>query len=147
MRKKLIHWVHWSKTPIIVPRWLLTMKYAGFIILGILSALSGGLRTLNTVAVDIYPTVWSFGVIAVGAAALVGSLKEKWECHVEKWAGLVLFGLLLSWAFASMIIAFNEGDLARATGAFAILLLSMLPGVRSFSLLSQHGVGGGSKKV
>lgn len=140
MRKKLITWVHWSKTPVIVPRWMLTAKYFGFIILGAFSAFSGGLRTLNVVTDELYPTLWSFGVITLGAVALVGSLREKWECHVEKWASLVLFGLLLSWAFGSMFIAFNEGDLARATGAFAILLLSMLPGVRAFSLLRQWGL-------
>lgn len=137
MRKKILHW---SKTPIIVPRWMLFLKYVGFVVLGVLSAIAGGLRTLNTVTTDVYPTVWSFGVILFGAIAAVGALREKWECHIEKWASLILFGFLLSWAVGSIFIALGEGDVNRATGAFAILLLSMLPGVRAFSLLSQWGI-------
>lgn len=137
MRHKLLRW---SKTPIFVPRPVLTLKYIGFVILGIFSALAGGIESINRATFEDYTFFWSYAVIAVSFVATVSSFREGWERHLEKWSALLLFGLLSSWSVAAVIRAFAEGDLNRVTGAFAILLLSMLPGTRAFGLLRKWGV-------
>lgn len=130
MRKKLITW---GKTPIFVPRWLLTAKYLGFVIMGILFLLWGN-ATLSLATFEGYTTFWAASVILTSVLSLPGSIHEKFE-PVEEWAALILSALITSWAVAAIWRAFNEAEFNRIPGAWAILLVGMLPAARAFGLL------------
>jgi hypothetical protein len=131
VRKKLADW--WDRNPIIVPRWLLTVKYLGFVILGILT-LIGGIPSLQLFTFDGYTTFWAIAVITVGVGAAVGTFRGSWEGY-EKWAVVILTGLLMTWSVAAIIRSVFEGDIERLAGSWAVFMLSMLPAARAIGLL------------
>lgn len=133
MRKKILNWVHWWKTPIFVPRWMLSAKYSGFIIMGILFLLWGN-ATLQLATFDLYTTFWACGVIATAALCLPGSVHDKFE-SLEKWCALILGGLIMSWSVAAIWRAFAESEFSRIPGAWAVFLVGMFPLARGFGLL------------
>lgn len=130
MRKKLIHW---AKTPIFVPRWMLSAKYIGFVVLGLFILLWGN-PTLSLATFDGYTTFWAIGVMATATFSLPGSFRERYESF-EKWTALILAGLVTTWSVAAIIRAVNEGTFERIPGAWAILMLGLLPAARAFGLL------------
>ena len=130
MKKRLLSW---SKDPIHVPRWMLTLKYVAIIVLGILSFI-GGIPSLTIATFDTYTVYWSVGLIACSAIAAILSFRKAWEPG-EKWFALIVAGLLMSWAGAAIWRASVEGDITRVAGAFAVLVISFLPAVRAFGLL------------
>lgn len=130
MKKRLLSW---SKDPIHVPRWMLTLKYAAFVVLGILSFI-GGIPSLTLATFDTYTAYWSIGLVVCSVIAAVLSFRKAWEPR-EKWFALLVAGLLLTWAGAAIWRASSEGDITRVAGAFAVLIISFLPAVRAFGLL------------
>lgn len=130
MKKRLLSW---SKDPIHVPRWMLTLKYVAFAILGILSFI-GGIPSLTLATFDTYTAYWSIGLVVCALIAAVLSFRKAWEPR-EKWFALIVAGLLMSWAVAAIWRASVEGDITRVAGAFAVLVISFLPAVRAFGLL------------
>lgn len=130
MRKKLISW---GKTPIFVPRWMLSAKYAGFIVMGILFLLWGNV-TLQLATFDLYTKFWAAGVIITAVLSLPGSIRETYE-SLEKWAALILSGLIMSWAVAAIFRAISESELSRIPGAWAVFLVGLFPLARGFGLL------------
>lgn len=133
MRKKILNWVHWWKTPIFVPRWMLSAKYLGFIVMGLLFLLWGNV-TLQLATFDLYTTFWACGVIATAALCLPGSVHDKFE-SLEKWCALILGGLIMSWSVAAIWRAFAESEFSRIPGAWAVFLVGMFPLARGFGLL------------
>lgn len=127
----------WSRDPIHVPRWMLTLKYFAFVILGVLAVI-GGIPTLNSLTFDAFTTGWSGGLVIAAAIAAVASFQKHWE-GLEKWAALVVTALLVTWAIAAMVRAVGEGDVGRMAGAFSILVMSMLPAVRVLGLMKTAG--------
>jgi hypothetical protein len=54
----------------------------------------------------------------------------------EKKGALVVWALLSTWAIAALARAlFVEPDIDRLSGAWSVVLISMLPGARAFGLL------------
>jgi hypothetical protein len=135
MKKRFIAW---SKEPIHVPRWMLTMKYFAFAILGLLSFI-GGIPTLSIATFDTFTTAWSGGLVVAGTVAAITSIRRSWE-GVEKWAALIVAALLFTWAVAAIIRAASEADISRVAGAFAVLVISMLPAARAFGLMRRAGL-------
>lgn len=133
MRKKILNWVHWWETPIFVPRWMLSAKYLGFILMGLFFLLWGNV-TLQLATFDLYTTFWASGVIVTSILCLPGSVHDRFEA-LEKWCALVLGGLIMSWAVAAIWRAFAEGDFTRIPGAWAVFLVGMFPLARGFGLL------------
>lgn len=127
----------WSREPIHVPRWMLPGKYFAFMILGVLSVI-GGISTLELATFDAFTTYWSAMLVLSSAVAMVLSLRAEWE-SAEKWAVLVIASLLISWATAAIIRAATEGDVGRIAGAFAVLVISLLPATRALGLLRNAG--------
>lgn len=136
MRK---HLLTWRDSTFESPKWLLTIKYMFFFVLGLLSSIFGASQSLNVLTFEGYTTFWSFGLTAVSAVAAVASFRTSWEQTWEKWPAVILTGLLLTWAAAAILRAINEGDPGRVQGAFAILGLAMLPGTRALGLLRKSG--------
>lgn len=130
MRKKLFSW---GKTPIFVPRWMLSAKYAGFIVLGTLFLLWGNV-TLSLATFDGYTTFWAIAVLISSVLCLPGSIDDRFE-DLEKWSALVLSGFIASWAVAAGVVAVSMEELNRIPGAWAILLVGMFPAARAFGLL------------
>lgn len=124
----------WHKDPLVIPRSLLTAKYIGFAVLGVI-VLLGGLPTLDLLTFEGYTALW--GILLTGAS-LWGSyysLAETGEKQ-EKKGALVVWALLSTWAIAAMARAlFIEPDIERLSGAWSVVLISMLPGARAFGLL------------
>ena len=135
MKKRL---TNWFKDPILVPRWLITLKYLAFAILGALSVI-GGIPTLALATFESFTTYWSAGLIVAAVIAAVASLERRWE-EAEKWSGLVVFALLASWSVAAIWRAASEGDVDRMAGAFAVLIISGLPGARVLGLMRGAGL-------
>lgn len=136
MRK---HLLTWKDSTFDAPKWLLSAKYFFFAILGLLATIFGASESLNVLTFEGYTTYWSAGLTAVSVVALVASFRTKWEQTWEKWAAVIITGLLLSWAAAAIIRAITEGDPGRVQGAFAIVGLTMLPGSRALGLIRKTG--------
>ncbi len=112
---------------------MLSAKYAGFIVMGILFLLWGN-RTLSLATFDLYTTFWAAGVIATAALCLPGSIHDRFE-DLEKWSALILSGLIMSWATAAIFRAFWESELSRIPGAWAVFMVGLFPMARAFGLL------------
>lgn len=132
------HLIEWSKEPIIVPRWLLTLKYIAFVVLGTLSVI-GGIPSITVATFETFTTVWSAGLVVSAVIAGVASVRREWE-DTEKWASLAITAFLLTWSVAAIWRAVTEGDIDRAAGAFAVLVITFLPGARAFGLLRNTGL-------
>lgn len=126
----------WHKDPLVIPRSLLTAKYVGFVILGFL-VLLGGLPTLDLLTFDGYTAVWAALLTVSSAWGAAYSVSEKGEKR-EKLGAVAVWALLATWAIAAMARAiFVEPDLERLSGAWSVVLISMLPGARAFGLLKR----------
>lgn len=132
------HLSAWEREPDVrIPRWLVTAKYVAFIVLGAL-AIWAGIPTLTLATYDMFTAVMSVGLILASTIGAVASSRMDWE-WVEKWSALVIAAFLSTWALASIWRAVSEGDLGRVTGAYAILVIAMLPAARSFGLMTRAG--------
>jgi hypothetical protein len=124
----------WHKDPLVIPRSLLTAKYVGFAILGVL-VLLGGLPTLDLLTFEGYTFLWATLLTGASLWGAYYSISETGEKR-EKWGAVLVFALLATWAIAAIIRAvFVEPDLERLSGAWSVVLISMLPGARAFGLL------------
>lgn len=126
------------KSPILVPRWMLTTKYVFFAVLGLLSAI-GGIETLNILTFEGYTTYWSALLVPAAMIAAWGSMSEDRD-RVEKWGAVVVTALLGSWSIAAIIRAVAEGDLGRSAGALTVLIMTLLPATRAVWLLRRAGL-------
>lgn len=124
----------WHKDPLVIPRSLLTAKYVGFAILGLI-VLLGGLPTLDLLTFEGYTALWAILLMGASAWGAFYSVHESGEKR-EKSGALVVWALLATWAIAAMARAlFIEPDIDRLSGAWSVVLISMLPGARAFGLL------------
>lgn len=124
----------WHKDPLVIPRSLLTAEYVGFAILGFL-VLLGGLPTLDLFTFEGYTAVWAGAMLLSSLWGAYYSLSEAGEKR-EKLGAYGGFILLFTWAIAALLRAlFFEPDIDRLSGAWSVLLISMLPGVRAFGLM------------
>lgn len=124
----------WHKDPLVIPRSLLTAKYVGFAILGVI-VLLGGLPTLDLLTFDGYTAIWAGFLTLSSLWGAYYSLAETGEKR-EKWGAVVVFALLATWALAAIARAvFVEPDIDRLSGAWSVVLISMLPGARALGLL------------
>lgn len=131
------HLSAWSREPIIVPRWVLTAKYVAFTVLGILTVI-GGIPTIALATFDSFTTFMSAGLVLASFVGTVASFRRDWE-WVEKWAALSIAAILSTWAVAAIWRAASEGDVGRVAGAFAVVVVAMLPAARALDLLGKAG--------
>lgn len=126
----------WHKDPLIVPRSLLTAKYAAFAILGILVFL-GGIPTIDLLTFQGYTALWALALFGASTWGAVYSVSETGERR-EKLGAVGVFALVFSWALLAMGRALfgPEGiEWDRIAGAWAVAIVSMFPGARAFGLL------------
>jgi hypothetical protein len=116
-------------SPIVIPRWVLTAKYAIFVILGALTFVRG-LVTLDLTTPASYQPFWA-GAVALGAVvALVGSIDPRGE-KVEQWAAAWIAGWLSFLAVQAFFISTGAGWLF-------IAMVTLLPVGRAFMLFSRR---------
>lgn len=130
MKKKF---QQWHSSPLVIPRSVLTVKYLGFAILGVLGVI-GGMPTLDLLTFQGYTVLWCALLVISGVWGAIYSFDESGEKR-EKYAAVAIAGLILTWSIAAMWRAIVEGDIGRVSGAFSIFLLCMFPGARALGLL------------
>lgn len=131
-------WTAVRGAPIIVPRWMLTAKYALFVALGVVAGIAG-IPTLSLTTWEGYTTIWAV-LLAVGAAvAAVGSLRVRCE-PAEAAGATVVVALLSAYAIGAMVLAVGSADSGRAALAIVLLIVTLLPAVRAVPLLLRVGV-------
>jgi hypothetical protein len=119
------------RTPILIPRWVLALKYGLFILLGVAIWRTTSPSFVQVVG-DWYTTAWSWCLIAAALVALVGSLSERTE-KVERVGVSALACLLLAYAVAPLNLVLR-GDPDRTATSVVALIVSLLPLARSLQL-------------
>jgi hypothetical protein len=119
------------RTPILIPRWVLALKYGLFILLGVAIWRTTSPSFVQVVG-DWYTTAWSWCLIAGAVVALLGSLREKTE-KVERVGASALACLLLAYAVAPLNLVLR-GDPDRTATSVVALIVSLLPLARSLQL-------------
>lgn len=122
---------YWLSSPISFPRWLLTVKYALFVILGI-TGLSAGLPTLSLTTPAWYIPAWSWLIISCSVVAAVASTQPKWA-STERWGAVGLVGTLASYWFAAFLL-FITGDMNRGSFSVLLFIVTVLPALRAADL-------------
>lgn len=119
------------RTPILIPRWVLAIKYGLFILLGVAIWRTTSPSFVQVVG-DWYTTAWSWCLIAGAVVALLGSLREKTE-KIERIGASALACLLLAYAVAPLNLVLR-GDPDRTAFSVVALIVSLLPLARSLQL-------------
>lgn len=121
---------------IIVPRWLLTVKYGMIMLIG-LSVFINTAPSLTEVTGASATAVWGMALAATSTACMITSITPKWEV-AERWCVLVLSSLLLGYAFAPIQLVIN-GDMDKATYSIIALTISLVACSRTWQLLRKTG--------
>lgn len=133
-----------AREPITIPRWALSLKYLGFVALGVATSFAG-VPSLQEATWRAYTIYWAAALTVVAVFAALGSLRAEWEA-IEKWGAVGISSILSAYTFASIVITshmFETGDPgAPGRVAFTIILgiINMLPIGRSISLLRRTGM-------
>lgn len=130
--------INWSKSPIIVPRWMLTLKYVVLSALGTAIALATA-PSLEDSLGDWLSTYWGYAILISGLLAAIGSARFRWEA-LERWSGSALSILLLVYALSPVLIIITEGDLDRLVYSITAIGLAMTPSARAVYLLRRTGL-------
>ena len=126
-----------QREPIIIPRWVLTVKYAVFILLGVTVFIASS-PAVDEVTPDWLTPIWGIGISVSAVIALVGSLTQRLEV-LERWACAVLASLFLVFALAPIVLVI-QGDEDRAMYSVIALGFALLPIARAAQLLSRTGM-------
>jgi hypothetical protein len=123
---------NWASAILVIPRWLLTVKYALFALYGVVTAIAG-VPTIAESVDTVYAFIWSVVFTVVAALAAFGSISEKYEC-LEKWAAVSMVALLSSLLVGAIELV-GLGDLNRAGFTILVLIVTLLPGARGAALI------------
>lgn len=117
----------YSRTPILIPRWVLTGTYLSFTVLAALVGLKG-LNALDFSRWDGYTPLWCLALVVGSVVAAYASLKPERE-KIEKWAAAWVTG----WLAVVLVVTFIH---AASTSAawFYMLLVTVLPAGRAVHL-------------
>lgn len=126
------------RAPLTVSRYVLTVKYALFALLGIAVGTATAPSTFDAITPDWYTPVWGVVLTASSAVALVSSLKETRE-RAERWAVSLIACLLIGYAFAPIVFLL-EGDLDRLAYSVVALTVAVVPTARAIQLLRRTGL-------
>lgn len=121
---------HLRLEPIIVPRWMLVIKYSLFALLGVVLARSGS-PSIEAQTGDLSLLVYGLLITAGSLLAVVGCVTVEW---VEMTGALALWVLLLVYVGAVSGRALS-GNLDVQAIALVVLIVSLLPAFRGFGIL------------
>lgn len=128
------------RSPLIIPWWVLTIVYGGFIALG-LASIAFGSPTLDLTTPHGYVIFWGAAVAISATGAMYGSMSSHREV-LERWSATILMSVILVWAFFAFVLLFSNlpASLARAPFTIAVFMVSIVPAVRAVPLLRRAGV-------
>lgn len=124
-----------------IPRWMLTAKYIGFVVLGTAAAYAG-IPTLNLTTWYGYTTWWGIALAIAAVVAGIGSVKDAWQV-TEKWGAVGVSALMLAYLAGAITLVFggNPAGFALRSGLVIILfMVTMLPALRAGHLLTRTGI-------
>jgi len=126
----------WRLNTIIIPRWVLTLKYVFFMFVGLTVYIASS-PSLDITAGSGYTPIWALCLIAAAAASTVGSISDRLEV-LERWSVLLLSALLIGYAMAPISLVF-AGDHDKAAYSVLAITLSLLPIARTAQLIRRTG--------
>ena len=128
--------ITWSRSPIVIPRWVLTLKYFLFVCIGVTVYVASS-PSLDITTWAGYTPFWSVALMVSGLICMIGSATPRLEV-LERWAVLVLTALLVGYAFAPVTLVL-AGDADRASYSVIAICLSLLPASRAVMLIHLAG--------
>ncbi|MDN4616398.1 hypothetical protein P5G50_18275 [Leifsonia sp. F6_8S_P_1B] len=128
--------ITWGRSPILIPRWVLTLKYVMFVFVGVTVYVASS-PSLDITTWEGYTPFWSIALIVASLTCIIGSASPRLEV-MERWAVLVLFALLIGYAVAPVQLVL-AGDTDRAAYSILAITLSLLPGARAAMLIHRTG--------
>ncbi len=130
----------WSRSDVVIPRWLLTLKYTFLALLGVvvIFASQPSIEALTDSAA--WTTGWGYGVAFFASGCFVGSLSDaKTYERIERISSVGLMSLFVVYALAPLYLVLVERDLDRASLSVVALALSIVPFARMLTLLALTG--------
>lgn len=124
------------RSPIVIPRGILSVKYIMFILLG-LSIYIASSPSVDEQTPDWFTPVWGLSIAAPAVVAAFASFSERWET-AEFWALVLLVPCIISYPIAAVSSVVN-GDTDRLAFSVAALLIALLPTGRWLMLLPNVG--------
>lgn len=121
------------RSPVIIPAWVLTLKYALFMCVGV-AVYATASPSLEMAFDDWYTPAWSLAVCGAGLVAFVGSLVSE---RMERWGASGLFILMGIYTFAPIMLVLG-GDTDRLAYSIIALTLSLLPYARAVQLWNKE---------
>lgn len=130
----------WAEGGVVIPRWLLTVKYGFLALLGVVVIFASQPSIEQLTDSDAWTTGWGYGVAGFALACLIGSVsaRKPYE-RIERVASVVLMSLFVIYALAPIYLVVVEGDLDRASLSVVALALSVVPFARMLTLLRSTG--------
>lgn len=125
--------------PLILPRWVLQVKYAGFVVFAAAVVWASSPTVFDILGSE--TSLWAIGVGIAAAVSLPASRRPEWE-PVERWSVSALACLMLIYALSPIAFVL-AGDSDRAAFAVIAFMLGILPGFRAFQLLRGIGLSRG----
>lgn len=125
------------RSPIVIPRWVLILKYALFVLMG-LSVWWASAPAVDALTPDWYTPVWALGVTLSATVAVIGSARERWE-SLERLAAVALASLLIVYAVSPIVLVL-EGDADRAAFSVVALVVCLMPAARAVQLIKRTGI-------
>lgn len=122
----------WAEDPIVIPRWVLAVKYLTYILIG--AAVSAATApSLEAVTSEWYSTIWGVCVAACGLVALLGSVHPtRWVVEAVGCGGIVSFMAVYA---VSPIIMIIDGDTDRLAYSVLAVAFAVIPAGRLWQLL------------
>ena len=127
----------WAWSPVIIFRVALISVYLICIYCGVMSVIAG-VPVFDMTAPAGWHTLWGALLCLAAIVSAVSAIDDKWQV-VERWASMLLSGLLLAYAGSLNYVAYVSGDLDRMfVGGVAVGLL-VVPACRFGWLASRAG--------
>lgn len=130
--------MNYLRSPLTVSRYVLTVKYALFIALGVAVATASAPSSFREITPDWYTPIWGVTLSLAAFLALLGSLKESREA-MERWSVSTVACLLIGYAFAPIAFVLG-GDTDRLAFSVVALTIAIVPVGRSVQLLKGTGL-------
>lgn len=129
--------MRYQRTPLTVPRYVLTVKYALFIALGIAVGTASTPSSFEALTPDWYTPIWGAALSIAAFLALLGGLKESRE-PLERWSVSTVACLLIGYATAPIALVL-AGDTNRLAYSIVALTVALAPAARAIQLLRRTG--------
>lgn len=130
------------REPIVIPRWLLVALYVGFFALGIASTIVG-VPALEHATWRSYTIGWAAALTTTSIFAAIGALRPEAET-VEKWGAVGVTSIISAYTVSAIIIALYPAHYGVAASRWALaimlIIMTMLPACRAWSLLRRTGL-------